>query len=78
MRKQEIIIIISLIIITGILTFGFIALDNNKKCDTVIEFVDGTSVTCKHNQSFNNGMTHYRDCNNKRVEVPTVRIKSIK
>lgn len=43
-----------------------------------ITFTDGTTVKSKGHASYDNGITRYYDTNSKRVEVPTISIKSIK
>ncbi len=43
-----------------------------------ITFTDGTVVKSKGHASYESGMTRYFDQNSKKVEVPTITIKSIK
>ena len=76
-RNKIIMATVIILLLTGS-TYFMVSVQQSQPCDKIIEFNDGRKVSCKFHNSYENGMTHYRDCQNKKVEVPTITIKYIK
>lgn len=47
-------------------------------CDTTVEMKDGTIYECSSTMSFDSGITRIKGCDDSRVSVPTIDIKTIK
>jgi hypothetical protein len=75
MRLDTIAAISLIIFCTGILTFAIYK--SESKCDSVVTFVDGTTIQATRVNSFECGMTHIHACDGSSIEVPTIRIKMV-
>ena len=69
-------IFIAIVGIAYCIFLGLMINDSNK-CDELVTFTDGTKIECICISSYDNGMTHIKKCDNKKIIVPTIRIKEI-